>query len=358
MRIGIDIQTTLGQKVGFGYYVENLIKNLKKYDQKNEYFFFRPKREKDLSTPERFIWDQITLPYKAKKAKVEVLHQPCFSVPIFYNQKIVVTVHDLISIFFPKNIPFVSCLFFSKWMPFSYKKADKIIAISKQTKKDIQDILSLPSEKIEVIYEAVGEEYKKINDQKTLEKIRKKYNLNFDFILHVGTIEPRKNLEFLVKAYAKTLSKFNLKPKLVIVGKRGWYYSGLFKLIKKLNLEKNIIFTGYVEAEDLPILYNLASLFVFPSLYEGFGLPPLEALACGCPVICSNTSSLPEVVGEAGILLAPNDQEAWAFHINKILNNEKLKKGLVEKGFKRSSKFSWKECALKTISVYEKVLIE
>jgi len=355
MKIAIDTQTILGQKTGFGFYVKNLIDNLKKIDPENEYVLLAPSTEKDFSTPQRFIWDQFKVPWRARAAKADILHQPCFSAPIFYTGKIVITVHDLISMHFPKNLPLASRMFYSKWMPFSYRRADKIIAISEDTKKDIMVRLHIPEEKIKVIHSAVSPVFQEIKDEVFSRKIKNKYKTGDKFILDVGTLEPRKNLPFLVRAYNLALKKAQIPHNLVLSGKKGWYYDDLFQLIKDLKLEDKVIFTGYVAEEDLPGLYNAADLFAFPSLYEGFGFPPLEAMACGTPVISSNTSSLPEVVGSAGILLAPENEQIWADKIIEVIQNPVLKQKMRENGLKQAKKFSWEETAQKTIAVYQEV---
>jgi len=354
MRIAIDIQTTAGQKTGFGFYVENLVSNLKKYDPKNEYILLKPKDIADLSTPRRFVWDQFQMPRLAKKAKVDLLHQPCFSTPVFYSGKKVVTCHDLIAVFFPRNLPLASRLFFSKWMPYSYRKADMIIADSVNTKKDLMGILKIPEDKIEVVYLAVSEKFHPNHEKKDIEKALRRYKITQPYLLHVGTLEPRKNLEFLVKVFSKVVSS-NPNFHLVITGKKGWYYKGLFNLVQKLNLDQKVIFTGYVQDEDLPYLYAGARAFVFPSLYEGFGLPPLEAMACGCPVVSSDTSSMPEVIGEGGILLPLNDASLWIKAIGEILSKENIASFYRQKGLQQARKFSWQKTALKTISIYEKI---
>lgn len=354
MKIGIDIQTTLGQKTGFGFYVKNLVSQLEKIDKKNKYILIKPQSETDLSAPQRLYWDQFQVPKRAQQEQVDILHQPCFSVPIFYPGKVVVTVHDLIARLFGKDIPFFSRQVFSKWMPFSYRRADKIIANSQHTKNDIIKILKIPQEKIKVIYLAAGEEFKKINDQNKIKKVLKKYKTGDKYLLHLGTLNPRKNLEFLIRVFAGVVRDFP-QYNLVISGKEGWYFEGLFELAKKLGLEKKVIFTGYIDDCDKPYLINAATIFTFPSLYEGFGLPLLEAMACGVPVISSNTSSLPEVVGKAGILIKPNDEKNWIKNIKLLLSDSKLRQKYSDLGFEQAKKFSWRETARQTLKVYEEV---
>ncbi len=355
MKIAIDTQTTLGQKSGFGFYVKNLVEALAKVDHQNEYFLIRPNTEKDFSTPQRLLWDQVIFPNRARQKKVDLLHQPCFSAPLLYPGRVIVTCHDLISIFFPANLPLASRLFYSQWEPFSYRKASKIIAISEHTKKDLMAFLKIPEEKISVIQLAASRDFRPVKSKKTLKKIQKKYRTGPNYILDVGTLEPRKNLSFLVRAYALAVRE-GADVNLVITGKKGWYFEGLFKLVAELNLKNKIIFTGYVEEKNLPALYSGAKAFVFPSLYEGFGLPPLEAMACGAPVISSSTSSMPEVIGQAGILISPKDERVWAQNILKILRDKGLARTLSQMGLRQAKKFSWEETARKTIEVYKEVI--
>lgn len=352
MKIGIDVQTTLGQKTGFGFYVDNLVKHLKKYNHANTYKLYKPNSQSDFNAPKRFQWDQFIFPNMAKKDKVDILHQPCFSAPVFYRGKVVVTIHDLIAIKFGQDIPFYSRQFFGKWMPFSYRCADRIIAISEHTKKDIIKMLKIPKEKITVIYEAADEACKYVSDQKLVEKVKEKYGINGDYLIHIGTINPRKNLEFLIKVFSKVVDK-SPDIKLVITGKKGWYYEGLFTLVEDLGLKNKVIFTGYIEDSEKPILYTGAKIFLFPSLYEGFGLPILESMACHTPVISSNTSSLPELIGNAGILLDPKDEAGWVAEIKRLLVNEKLRRDLIVRSEIQLKKFSWDKCAKETIKVYE-----
>ncbi|MFA6423025.1 MAG: glycosyltransferase family 1 protein [Patescibacteria group bacterium] len=355
MKIAIDVQTTAGQKSGFGFYVSNLVENLKKIDTKNEYLLVEPHKDRDLSTPQRIIWDQIRFPIEAAKFKADIVHQPCFSAPILTRAKKVVTINDLISVFFPQNLPFFSRLFYSKWMPFSYRFADTYIAISEHTKKDIKKLLPINMDDVTVIYDAASEEFKLIEDKEKINQITKKYKINSPYIMHVGTLEPRKNLPFLVKVFSEVIKDSSIKHNLVIAGKKGWYYESLFELVKDLNLSSRVNFAGYISDEDMPYLYNGASLFTFPSLYEGFGLPPLEAMSCGTPVISSNTSSLPEVVEDAGYLVSPDDKNGWIKAIGEILTSGKIQADLSKKSLIQARKFSWEETARQTIKVYERL---
>lgn len=354
MKIGIDYQTALGQKTGFGFYVENLVKNLEAIDKKNQYILFRPKSKEDFSTIRRFWWDQFIIPAKALKNRVDILHQPAFAAPIFYPGKIIITVHDLIAMFIGSDIPFISRQYFGRWMPLTHKRADHIITISEHTKKDIINLLKIPEEKITVIPLAASQSFKPIKEKSRLAEIKNKFKTGDVFFLHVGTITPRKNLELIVSAFAE-LAKSDGEAKLVIAGKKGWFYEKLHKIIKNLAIEKRVVFTDYITEEEKILLYNAATALVFPSIYEGFGLPPLEAMSCGLPVIASSASSIPEVVGEAGILLDPNDLEGWAQAMRQVIHLEKLRQKMSGDGLKQAKKFSWQKTAEKTIEVYEKV---
>jgi glycosyltransferase involved in cell wall biosynthesis len=230
-----------------------------------------------------------------------------------------------------------------------------IIADSQNTKNDCIKYLGIPEEKIKVIYLAPDSIYQPINNKQEIrEQVCKKYNIEFPFILYTGTLEKRKNIPILIKAFYK-LKKMGISHKLLIVGKKGWKYDDIFKTIKTLNLQKDIMFTGYVPKEDLVKFYNLADLFVYPSLYEGFGLPPLEAMACGCPVITSNTSSLPEVVKDAGIMFNPYCVDELVKIMYEVLIDESLRIELSRKGLERAKLFNWRKTAEETWKVYEGV---
>jgi len=358
MKIGIDAQTTIGEKTGLGFYVENLLNQLKKIDRHNQYIPLAPSNKSDLSAPKRFAWDQFGVLNLAKKNKVDIFHQPCFSVPVLKGKiKTVVTIHDLIATKYGKDLPFFARTYFGKWMTYTYKYANKIICDSQNTKKDVMDMLNIPEKKISVIHLAANELYSKSADKNKILGIKNKYKTGEKYLLHVGTLNPRKNIQFIINIFQKITGDLP-GYKLVITGKKSWYYQTLVAEAKRLNIMDKVIFTGYVPDEDTPYLINGAEIFLFPSLYEGFGLPPLEAMTAGIPVISSNSSSLPEVVGEGGILLSPTDELGWIRNIKAIINNPNLKRSLIAKGLKQAKKFSWQKCALETLEVYEELLRE
>jgi glycosyltransferase involved in cell wall biosynthesis len=287
--------------------------------------------------------------------KVDIVH--CINAEPIYlkpkNAKLINTIYDIIPYLFPETYTFSTSFRFKCILPITLKISDKIIVISHHTKKDIIKHFKIPEDKIKVIHLAANENYKPLKENE-INKVRKKYNLNYPFILYVGGLEPKKNIPTLLKALYK-LKKQGIEHKLVITGEKRWKYKSIFETMEKLNLQRDVIFTGYVPDEDLPALYNAADLFVYPSLYEGFGLPPLEAMQCGTPVITSNTSSLPEVVGDAGIMVNPYDVDELANEMYEVLTNDGLRDELSKKGLERAKLFSWKKCAEETLKVYEEV---
>jgi len=356
MKIAIDGRTMIGQKSGLGCYAESLIENLHKIDKNISIEIIKPENNNDLSTPKRIFWDQVLFPIQSMKTKPDLIHKPSFSVPVFSKSKIVVTVHDLIPIIFPKNLSFFSRMFWTKIMPFSYKYADHIITDSEWSKKDIVRLLKINPKKITVTPLAARENFLHKPDSKKIDYVQNKFNTGKKYILTVSNLEPRKNFPFLIKVYKEILEKNpNFEYKLVIVGKKSW---GTEKILNdaKGKFSDKIIVTGYVEEKELPCLYYGATLFAFPSLYEGFGLTPLEAMACGVPVICSNASSLPEVCGDAAIMLDPTDLDAWVKNIEKMLKSTSLRQQYSNKALKQASKFSWQKTAEKTLKVYRSQL--
>ncbi len=302
-------------------------------------------------------------PFILKKYNLSLLHFPThcfFQIPHYFfgKYKKIVTIHDLTPLLFSNTHTIQDSFLWTNSFKIIKNKIDNIIAVSEATKNDLIKYMKIKKEKIKVIYNGYDSNIFKpihlsIDD---VVKFRKEYNLPDNFILYVGTLEKRKNVESLIKAL-NVLKKKGKKYILVIVGKRGWKYKNIFKLINKYQLNDQIIFIGYVPREDLPLFYNLADVFVYPSLYEGFGLPPLEAMACGCPVITTNVSSLPEVVGNAGILIDnPYDYVTLAETIDEVVQSETLRKDLIKRGLKRSKLFSWEKCAKETWKVYEEIL--
>ena len=360
MKIGIDIsQIVYG--TGVSVYTQNLIENLRKIDKKNDYLLFggslRQKEKlkkfgaKLFSFPPTladFVWNRLhILPVENFLGPIDVFHSSDWTQPPTKAAK-VTTIHDFGFLKYPEVAhPKIKAVMERrfKWIK---KEVDLIIAVSQATKKDIMEILNIPEEKIRVVYEAVSEDINQVKDQKIIEKVKKKYGLKGSYLLSVATLEPRKNLKRIIKGFG-LLKKKDLS--LVIAGKSGWDKEISQWGLK--NKDQRIIFTGYISQEDKLALYSGATCFVFPSLYEGFGLPILEAMKCGCPVVTSNVSSMPEVAGKAGILVDPLNVKNIAEGINQAIKD---KKELINKGFEQVKKFSWEKTARETLKVYQESL--
>jgi len=371
MRIGIDATIIREEITGTGFYITNLINGLARIDDSNDYFIFGEKKHlrKYIKTNKknfkiinkkfsnriiRVLWESFIFPIELKKLRINVLHSPNYITPLFkLGFKIIVTVHDLTSLLFPKKHTITKRILLGKMLPLFLKKSDLILADSENTRKDILDLFKIPEDKILVTYVSFPDYYNESIDKKESMSILTEYKIEKDFVLYVGMIEPRKNIISLLKAFVE-LDK-DLKLDLVIVGKKGWYYKEIEHYIlgiSKKKLQNKIIFTGYVPEEELKYFYRAASIFVFPSLYEGFGLPPLQAMACGTPVITSNISSLPEVVGNAAIKINPNSMDELEGAILQLFKDNKKRENLVKKGLLQSKKFSLEKIASDVLFIY------
>jgi len=301
------------------------------------------------------LWEQVYLPNLLNENRIDIYHGTNYSLPLFAKTKMVLTIFDMISFLSSKWYKSISRYRVQKLLNLSAKRADKIITGSENSKKDIVNILGIPEEKIKVIYIGVDEEYKIINDQSKLNFVKAKYSISKKFILHVGSMNPRKNIPRLIEAYGKLPMQLLKEYRLVLVGEKGWRSNEILAKIEQLGLKNSVIFTGLVEDDDLPLLMNEASLLAFPSLYEGFGIPPLEAMACGVPVVASNASSIPEVVGDAALLFDPYNVEEMTALICEVLTDEELRDDLVKRGFEHMKHFSWEKAAQETLAVYNEI---
>lgn len=382
MNIGIDANCLLFERAGVGKYSQNLIQNLLKIDQKNHYFLYfaflrhRAEREKIIRN---------ILPPRAKNVTFKIIPLPArwyefltatdFPITNFIKEKIdvffapyaagipkngfprtVVTIHDLVFLRFPEHRGRKLSRYYLKRHQIASKNSKKIIVPSRATKKDLQTFLKVNSNKIQIIPEATDERFKKLKNHYHLDRaIGRYFDPKRKYILSVGTLEPRKNLNRLVMAYSLLPYALKKEYKLVLVGAKGWHNAELYETIKNLNLLDNVILPGFVPDEDLPYIYNKASVFVYPSLYEGFGLPPLEAMACGVPVVTANNSSLPEVVERSAILVKADNEEEIAKAIKTIILKPPIAQKLSQRGIVQARKFSWKKAAQQTLKVLCKI---
>ncbi len=370
MRIAIDARMLADTLTGVGRYLLNLIKHLAEIDKKNDYLilavsrlspdhflnkFQAPNFEKIIvKTPIVSLRQHFTIPPILRREKIDIFHYPQFDLPFFQRRKSVITIYDLnvlqIADYFPKQ-RFIRRTY-SRWITkISLQKAEKVIAISQSTKGDIIRYFKTPEEKIEVIYGAVDEHFHPLPQKETRKKLEK-YSLSSPYLLYVGVHRAHKNLLRLLEAYRLLKENGRITHKLVIVGEKDPRFLQAKWKVEKLGLDGEVIFTGYLPEEDLPYFYNGATLFIFPSLYEGFGMPVLEAMACGTPVVCSHTSSLPEIAGEAAIFVDPHNIEAMAEGMKKVIDDGGLRKRLSLAGLEQAKRFSWHRTAQKTLEVY------
>jgi len=369
MKIGIDIsQIVYG--TGVSFYTQNLVENLLKVDKKNEYKLFFSSLRKNL--PANFNYKAANvklkkfripptlleplfnkshfLPIENFIGKVDVFHSSDWTQPSARAKK-VTTIHDFGFLKYPQTAhPKIKAVMERRfgWLK---KEIDMVITISEATKKDTMEILGIPEDKIRVIYEAAPEDINQVKNKRTINIVKAKYGIKGNYLLSVATLEPRKNLKRIIQAF-QALGIKDLQ--LVIIGKSGWDTSLQGTDFKKL--KTNVVFTGYVNRQDLAALYSGAVCLAFPSLYEGFGLPILEAMKCGCPVVTSHLSSMPEVAGRAGILVDPMDVEEIGKGFYEVVSNKNKRQEMIKEGFKQVKKFSWEKTAEETLKVYQDVV--
>ncbi len=372
MRLGFDATALPHQPVGAGNYIIHLLRVLSSLASGDELVIFSyPHGQELIDLPEskniqweilsykkpasRLLWEQAAFSNLVKKKNIDLLHSPHYTRPLSLPCRSVVTFHDMTFFLYPKMHTRAKRIFFPPAIRMSARRADAVIADSESTRRDAIRLLGLAPDKITTVALGVGENFHPIPDRQVLEAARQKYALPNHFILYVGVVEPRKNLPLLLEAYHSLFSGGCRTP-LVIVGKMGWGYAGVLQSIAERGLKDWVLFTGYIPGEDLPIVYNLADLFVYPSLYEGFGFPPLEAMACATPVVTSASSSMAEHVGEAGLLVPPGDVNALAEAINLLLADATLRQKLAAAGIRQAAKFTWTRTAQETLQVYHRVL--
>lgn len=364
-RFGYDSKTGLPVRVGSSEYCYQLITNLFSADKKNNYFIYLPVfPTNDMPKPRekwRYIvfnqklWTILGLSKKLfeNKTKLDVFFAPTHYLPLISKVPSVLLILDVSYLKFPELFNKKDLYQLKIWGGYSMKKAKKIITISQSSKNDIIKSYNVSSEKVVVVYPGIKSE--KTNSKFKMQNsksISEKFGIKGKYILFVGTLQPRKNIERLIEAFAK-LKKEDVE--LVIVGKKGWQYEEIFAAPKKFGVEDRVLFVDNAADEDLPSLYKNALMFVLPSLYEGFGLPVLEAMNYGCPVITSNISSLPEAGGDAALYVDPNSVSDIVSKMEKLLNDPELRKNLIEKGYKQVEKFSWEKSAKQVLATLEEV---
>jgi len=367
VRIAIDA-STISTQGGPRTYVLGLVDALLRIDRDNEYVVFyndsdhlgRFPAAKEIVLPGKNplarLWrEHVLLPHACTREAVDLLHCPKSAIPYHASCPVVVTLHDLIPLKHPETEKFAARMYWRLQIPIAARRSSFIITDSEHARQEIRDDFGCLPEKVKAIMLGFDPHMTQQRSSADGERVCRTYGLPAEYLLYVGTIQPRKNLDTLIEAFYRLKKNAALADKLVIVGRKGWLYEKLFARIKELHLDSEIIFTGFVPDADLPFIYDRARVFLYLSLFEGFGLPPLEAMACGVPVITSNATSLPEVVGDAGITVSPTDIDGVSAAIMRILSNPVLAEHLREAGRARAALFSWETAARETLAVYTQV---
>jgi glycosyltransferase involved in cell wall biosynthesis len=369
MRIGIDLTSLPVVKGGVGFYLLELIGALATVDSASRYVLLtREDHRRELaarapsfehhafrlnSRPRRLAWEQLSLPGVARRLHLDVLHSPHYTRPLTrLSCASVVGIMDMTLFLLPEYHVWEKRVFFQRVIPAAVRRADRLIAISESTKRDVQRHLNVPAERIDVTPLAVSAEYRPDVPSERVSTVRRRYELPERFVLYVGRLEPRKNLPRLLDAYCHVMERLPDAPALVLAGASGWHPAELNRRLARLGTRVRTL--GYVSDDALPALYAAATVFVYPSLYEGFGIPVLEALSCGVPTITSSTSSMPEVAGDAALLVDPMNTDALAQAIERLLRDQALQARLRATGPKRAAAFSWQRTAALTVQSYMK----
>lgn len=378
MKIGIDTTSAMMQGGGIGRYTRELVQATLAQDTAHEYVLFSAPSPSGQSLETLFpangrltykiapvseqwlyrLWYRARLPLAVQRftGKLDLFHSPDFVLPPVAGKiPTLLTVHDLSFVHFPEVYPEVLVNYLNKVVPWSVGRATHILADSKATKQDLMEIWQVPAEKVSVLYSGVSEAFGKVEDKGQITAVLRKYNLpQTPYLLSVGTVQPRKNYQMLIQAFTPIAAKF--PHNLYIAGGKGWLYDEMMAEVEKQGLVERVRFIGFVADADLPTLYSAAALYLFPSIYEGFGLPMLEAMACGLPVIASDVSSLPEVGGETAVLLPPHDPTRWTREIDALLRDSARQKKMRAAGYQQVQKFTWQKSATHLLAIYEQLL--
>jgi glycosyltransferase involved in cell wall biosynthesis len=389
MRIGIDYTAAVRQGAGIGRYTRCLVEALLELDAHNEYVLLAatggvrkvaPSQvaatasglghsSLDIATLDNvrvvplpvsdrvlaILWQRLRLPLWVELAcgALDVFHSPDFTLPPVRRARTVLTVHDLSFMRVPQCSDPGLRSYLLQTVPRSVRRADVVLADSECTRADVIELLDVDPARVVVVYPGVEERFRRVRDAVRLDEVRTRYGLPGRFVLGLGTLQPRKNFERLIEAYARVRGEVGTEIALVIAGGKGWMYGGIFERVDELGLQDAVCFPGYVSDQDLPALYSLADLFAFPSLYEGFGIPPLEAMACGTPVVVANVSSLPEAVGDAAVMVDPLDVDALAEAMRCILVDASMRQQMAQRGVEWARRFTWDQAANRLLNVYQ-----
>ena len=367
MRVAIDARKL--HDFGIGTYTRNLLRYLARLDRDSEYVLLC--HEPDLgigaqlgpnfrtvleSSANYSLREQVHVPWVLRRERPDVFHAPHYVLPAATRCRAVVTIHDCIHLMFPQYLPNRAAYIYARvsmWT--AVRRSHRILTVSEASKRDIIHFFNVPPEKIVVVYNAIDERFRTAPSEEVVARVRERYQLAQAFVLYVGNIKPHKNLVRLIEAYDLLRSRGFDDMKLLIIGDEISKLPALRRAVHRHKLHKHVRFLGYLSDDTLAVLYRLAGVFVFPSLYEGFGLPPLEAMACGTPVVTSNVSSMPEVVGDAAVLVDPYEVDSIADGMQRVLSDSTLSAELRTKGIARAKEFSWERSVARTRELYQEV---
>jgi glycosyltransferase involved in cell wall biosynthesis len=370
MRIAIDARKL--HDFGIGTYVQNLLRQLARLDADSEYVLFCRKQDRDAldalgpnfrtsvdSASPYSIREQASIPSHLLRERVDVYHSPHYVLPPLVPCRSVVTIHDCIHLMFPQYLPNRLAYAYAKmFMWWAAHRSARVLTVSEASKRDILHYFAIPDEKVIVIHNGLDERFRVPPPDTEIHRVRERFQLNEQFILYAGNVKPHKNVERLIDAFHILHTNGFEHLKLLIIGSDISKYATLRRAIHTHDLHKYVRFLGFVSDETLAALYRLSAVFVFPSLYEGFGFPPLEAMASGTPVVASNLSSLPEVLGDAALLVDPYDANALADAIRRVLLDDALRRDLSARGLAKVQEYSWEQAARRVRRIYEEVATE
>lgn len=368
MKVALELQPCSGLRSGVGMFAYELASRLKPTPdlefEGNLFNFMNREHSKDalasIGMPVRIcsgmsygvyrrIWSRFSVPYNwLFPDRADVTHFFNYIVPPKVEGRVIDTIHDMAYLLFPETLDPKNLRRLTKDIDYSIERSDILVTVSESTKKDLIRLLHVPESKVRVIYNGVQAKESTL----PFSKLQSRFGLTQPYILYVGNLEPRKNIGRLIRAYAKLKREANLPHRLVLAGQKGWMYDDIFHTVSSEGLEDDVLFTGYASEADKAALYRYASVFAYPSLYEGFGIPIVEAMAAGVPVVCSCTSSMPEVAGDAALLVNPGDTDAIAEAIYRLLTDEALRNSKIALGKVQAAKFSWNKSADNLISLY------
>ena len=367
MRVAIDARKL--HDFGIGTYIRNILRQLARFDRQTEYILICGDRDRDLglSLGDNFrvevdrsrpysIREQLSVPWTLLRTRAGILHEPHYVLPPLAHCRSVVTIHDCIHLRFPQYLPKRGALAYARaQMGAAVRRSNRILTVSEASKRDILEFFNVAPDKVTVIYNGIDERFATPPAEDKIRAVEERYQLQGEFALYVGNVKPHKNVERLLDAFHVVRQSGLDHLKLVVIGDEISKYAALRRAVHRYNLHKYVRFLGFLPDETLAVVYRLAAVFVFPSLYEGFGLPPLEAMACGTPVITSNVSSLPEVTGHAALLVDPYSADAIADAMWRVLTDTGLRSDLSARGLARAREFSWERSARRVREIYDEV---